>query len=545
MLRRVRARIACPVLGGALALGAGSAPAANAQPSQAHVIALQPPGSPRLSLTLDGRDWSALPGVALPLPPVELPAGDTAAGARIRAGAEILVLLGVDAGYYWWGKTADTSKWELSWSWDSWRKKLLTMEAVSLDANAFETNMAWHPFGGTLYYLVARGNGLGMGESLLYSASGSALWEYVAEYPEKISLNDLVLTPLTGLAIGEPLHALGVLFERGERTVAHRLLAAALSPFRAMHRAVDGRPAARAPRLDERGLPDDVWRRIELSAGAGAVARNGGRLAPEQRIGASAELIQIPEYGRPGRVGRAVGGCSSCKAAVEVAIGPRGAIGVDVSSKTALGGYYGQDIARREGGELSGYSLFAGAATAFSYAWRDLSAREADKIGSAHVVGPSLDLTLHHRGVRVRAGIDAYADLAAVRAAALEAYLGRGDRDGIKTVLADRGYYFALGVTVAPSISVRHGGVEIGGEMRYEALESIEGLDRVQRIVTNDFHLQDRRLAYRARLAVAPAGERVELSLIEIEGLERSGAIGAHRRSHREIQARVRASLLF
>ena len=530
------------VAGGALAAGP---PAAPAPPPWAHVLALDPPASPRISLTLDGRDWRVLPGVVVPLPPVEWPIEDPAVIARLRVTGEILLMLGLNASLYWVGKTANSANWELDGSWESWRKKLITLEGVSFDANVLETNVVFHPFGGALYYLIARGNDLGMAESLLFSAAASAFWETVPEYREKVSLNDLIFTPVTGIALGEPLHALGVLFERGEGTAAHRALAAVFSPFRAIHRWVDGRPATRAPRLDERGLPFDVRRRLELSAGAGVVARSGGKIAPEERIGAGAEIIQIPEYGRPGRVARPAPGGSFCEIAVEVALGEPGAMGIDVFSKTTLGGYYWQDIARREGGGLSGYSLFAGAATAFSYAWRDLSAGYTDKLGAAHLAGPSIDLAVYHRGLRVRAGLDAYVDFAAVRAAALDAYVRREAKSGLRSVLADQGYYFALGLTVAPSISVRYGGVELAGELRRDVLDSIDGLDRLQQSVTNEVHLQDRRLGYRARLAVTPPGGRVEISLLEIEGLARSGSIGVLRRTYGEIQARTRATFLF
>ncbi|MCC6557373.1 MAG: DUF3943 domain-containing protein [Polyangiaceae bacterium] len=548
-LQRVRARAAAAAVCGALGSGGAALAAQPAIPAQVWPptpmpILLDEPPSTRLSLSLDGRDWRVLPGVGATLPPPGVLPVSAAGRGRMLAAAEVLAVLGLNSAYYWWGKTADTSTWVVSWGWNGMARKVGTLDYVALDSNVFETNAAMHPLAGTLFYSIGRGNGLGMGESLLLSTAASTFWEYVCEYPERVSINDMILTPASGIAIGEPLERLSRLFERSGGGAATRALAAVFSPFRALRRRIDGPGAGRDTRIDPRGPPEQGWHRIALGGGAGVTVRGDGTSAAEPEIGASAELIDIAEHGRDGSAARAVPGGSATRIEAALALGEGGPVGFDLFSRTSLGGYYWQRVGRA-GGEPSGYSLHAAWAAAFSYSWRDLRPGDSDKIGGAHLGGPSIDLTVRHRGVRVRAGLDVSGGLFAVRSLPLDDYLRARGAEGIKTSLASRGYYFALGMTVMPSLSVRYRGIELGGEVRHDTFESIEGLDAHQADVWRDFHLQDRRLRSRGRLSYAPPGGGVEVSLIEVERIERSGAIGLRQRALSQTRIGMSARVVF
>jgi hypothetical protein len=272
--------------------------------------------------------------------------------------------------------------------------------------------------------------------------------------------------------------------------------------------------------------------------------RGDGTIAAEEEIGAQAELLDIPEYGREGSAARALPGGSAARIEAAFTLGRGGLIGIDLFSETALGGYYWQRVGR-SGGEPSGYGLRAAWAAAFSYSWRDLRQGDPDKIAGAHLGGPAIDLTVRHRGLRVRAGLGASGGLFAVRSLPLDDYLRAKGPGGIKTSLSSRGYYFAAGLTVTPSLSVRYRGVELGGELRHDSFESIEGLDAHQTEVWNDFHLQDRRLRIRGRLSYAPPGGRAEVSLIEVDRLDRDGSIGIHRRAVSQTRIGMGATVVF
>ena len=70
------------------------------------------------------------------------------------------------------------------------------------DNDKLGTNMFLHPYTGNLYYNCARSNGFNFWQSSMFAIAGSAMWELFmeSEYP---STNDIIATPIGGIAIGE------------------------------------------------------------------------------------------------------------------------------------------------------------------------------------------------------------------------------------------------------------------------------------------------------------------------------------------------------
>ncbi len=163
-------------------------------------------------------------------------------------------------------------------------------------------------------------------------------------------------------------------------------------------------------------------------------------------------------------------------------------------------------------------------------------------MGIVNVLGTTLDFTYYAGPVRVRATFDVYGDFAAVRSYAVDRY----DIDhillGTKSVLQFQRYYFAFGVTAAPRLVVNAYGFEAGAELTYHHFDSIEGLDRRQSVVNNDFSLNDSLLSYRLWLAYTLPGDWLKLAL-SFQQIHRRGEIGELVVSEAETQ--VLASLVF
>ncbi|MCC8119459.1 MAG: DUF3943 domain-containing protein [Bacteroidales bacterium] len=70
------------------------------------------------------------------------------------------------------------------------------------DNDCLGDNMFLHPYHGNLYFNAARSNGYNYWQSGLFAIGGSAMWEMFmeCEYP---STNDIIATPIGGMAIGE------------------------------------------------------------------------------------------------------------------------------------------------------------------------------------------------------------------------------------------------------------------------------------------------------------------------------------------------------
>ena len=72
------------------------------------------------------------------------------------------------------------------------------------DWDGLEVNAFRHPVHGSLYYLMARANGMTVGESSLYTIGGSWMWEIFCE-AEDPSISDMVYTAVGGITMGETL----------------------------------------------------------------------------------------------------------------------------------------------------------------------------------------------------------------------------------------------------------------------------------------------------------------------------------------------------
>lgn len=84
-------------------------------------------------------------------------------------------------------------------------------EAFSLpliwDNSSFFRNQLAHPYFGSLYFNAARSNNIDFLQSVLYTATGSFMWETIIENGN-ISLNDLITTTIDGSITGEILYRL-------------------------------------------------------------------------------------------------------------------------------------------------------------------------------------------------------------------------------------------------------------------------------------------------------------------------------------------------
>lgn len=75
------------------------------------------------------------------------------------------------------------------------------------DQDEFSVNQIGHPYQGSYYFIAGRSNNLSFWESSLLTLGGSTTWELLME-TELPSINDLIVTSLGGMAVGEMFHRL-------------------------------------------------------------------------------------------------------------------------------------------------------------------------------------------------------------------------------------------------------------------------------------------------------------------------------------------------
>ncbi|HEY7532174.1 MAG TPA: DUF3943 domain-containing protein, partial [Nitrospiraceae bacterium] len=111
-----------------------------------------------------------------------------------------------------------------------------------IDNDQFKVNQFLHPYGGSIYYGLARSAGLNFWESFLYSVAGSFIWEIAGETTNP-SINDMIATPIGGTFLGEPFFRMASLLledSEGQPGFWRELGAAVISPPMGFNRLVFG-----------------------------------------------------------------------------------------------------------------------------------------------------------------------------------------------------------------------------------------------------------------------------------------------------------------
>jgi hypothetical protein len=421
--------------------------------------------------------------------------GDDATRTRrpLRATLGVGATIAVGVAHYWANVTTNSVDWELRWDRESWRRKLTSFETVRFDDNKFDTNGALHPAGGAMYYLAARSNGYEASGSFLIATAGSTVWEYVAEYREKPSLNDLVLTSGAGWVIGESLFRLADVYGRKPRNARTWLARSLLCLPCAVNDLLDGPPG-------ERPLP---WHRLSFSLGMGGASTNGQAPFGEAVLGAAAEVITQPGYGTPTALNATVRPGAFSTLSLMAMNGGAHLRGLGFRTSTVFGGHYWQ----RAGGAGDGESwrgLLVGAGSAFEYSWLERPDRPADRIAIAHLLGPVLDASGAFGELRLRFTTASYLDFAMVTSQAYGQHGQAMEPLRTKSVLAGQGYYYAKGITSFVTLAAGLGPFDAGASSQVDAFRSIQGFDRYQENLVDDFHLTDWRLGTNAWVGWSP-----------------------------------------
>ena len=104
------------------------------------------------------------------------------------------------------------------------------------DTDSWQINYVGHPYGGSLYYNTIRCRGASQTESFLFSTLLSTQWEYMVEsVAERPSIQDLLITPITGWILGEWIHNLTLGMARGGYGVLEKVLLTVLNPMHTIY----------------------------------------------------------------------------------------------------------------------------------------------------------------------------------------------------------------------------------------------------------------------------------------------------------------------
>ena len=421
---------------------------------------------------------------------------------------------------YYWNTVADQKEdWELRWDGPSWHEKLFSTDALVLDTNRFMPNGVRHPLVGALTYQVGRANGLSPLASLAIDFASAVFWEYIVEYRENPSINDIFCNTAGGFLIGEQMFQIGLLGD-GE-SPWRNALSWLVSPFdRAQQR------AGLSWRKHEPALPNELSWSL-----APSIARlDPSTRRPELAFGLDLALVRDRAVDQPGEQVTTTGFAGWNRELLDLRFGSAsdasGTTGARFRSETTYLARYSRSFDDDGVGSANLVALAGG----FELSERRLR-DEWDRLAIFELAGPRLDLTARTPSLAVDWQIAGYADVAMVQAHVF----GNMPPPGTgKSVLLLRGYYYATGTSLATRLRVRSGRLDSSLDAVAHQFWSFD--DHSHGGDMDPKGVSDQRVDAIARIGVRPTSSDVLVSLFG-ESIVRRGSWASLDRTTAELSA--------
>jgi hypothetical protein len=282
-----------------------------------------------------------------------------------RLSLEELGVLLAGSGYYFSEKSVNSVDWEFGYSWSTLERKLIG-DGYALDDNYFNTNFLSHPGSGALYYAVARANHVGVGSALLTAFMSSALWELVGEFRERVSINDVFVTPLGGFAFGEPLIQLSSFFDRSCDTTTNRILGSFFAPPKAVNDYFDHAQLARGPYCDAHGLSSIGEHSFNLQI-SNQFTQSGQHEEGGMLLAARGEVVNLRHFGQEGSGYSSFSDGNLAELSLAVRTGSQGLDVARISARTIPIGVHSRQLRRVFPYGVIGSEWLSGLGVAINY----------------------------------------------------------------------------------------------------------------------------------------------------------------------------------
>jgi hypothetical protein len=373
-------------------------------------------------------------------------------------------------------------------------KSRLTGSSWRFDNNYFAMNFVLHPLFGATTYAAARDSHASVATSFLVSLGTSMAWEFIIEYNERVSINDVLVTPIGGVALGEFAHKLGYyLSSSASRSPSRIGLAWTFSPYtRLMEMGCDDEPR-RAHPVDALGYASGLWHDFAADYGLSSLRREDGSSLLLNRFRAAGVFRAFPGYRSEGSYSRWFHQAEVSRLELLVEASTKGT-GFTVETDTTLVGYAYQNLSASGAG--SSHAL--GLAVGYSYQ-NSLAKGEDERRAWVGLPGVATDFYWAGSGLSSTFELRAFPVFAGVSSPAFGRFLS--GRDGVrsKTVLDREGYFYGWGFAGQARAQQRFGVLNNDVSLRAESVWSEEGLDRDQESVTEDTKATDLRASLSLR----------------------------------------------
>jgi Domain of unknown function (DUF3943) len=417
-----------------------------------------------------------------------------------RAALELAAILAVGETYYWIVSDPNRPDWDFP----DWQTRMSYLE-VRFDNNMFRTNHLLHPLAGMMSYWTSRANGLNIYESAIYATVSSSTFEFLLEWLEKASINDLIVTPAGGVAAGEFFFHLGDYLNSalGHDTALQRSLAFTMGFPQAIHQPLDGIHTAPAATPDSLGYSSAYWHRFSVGYGVALVDDERSTDDVIQDLHFDADLVAMPGFLRPGHFGVDFSQGNFTDAHLRTSISRGYLTDMDLKLNANLVGTYQQDF-EGTARALKGSAYMVAESVNMRYVDRWLLHRR-DQLAVFNLIGSTAEFWIApFGGLMLHAKGDAHLDFAAIRSPAYQDWLSAFGPDGTKSVLQLQNYYFGAGGSARVAAGIEYGSLQLEGSAAIGAYRSIDGWDREQTITPYDVTNYDQIRELGVSVALSP-----------------------------------------
>jgi hypothetical protein len=392
-----------------------------------------------------------------------------------------------------------------------------------LDNNSIGVNFLGHPLMGGLTHSLARGNHHSVAGAFGYTFLTSFIWEFVIEFKEKVSVNDVLVTPGAGLPLGEFWYKLGLYLDTGHHdSWAFDVARWTLGVPAALDRKLDGRAPPRVVTRDNLGFSAEIWHQFGVRYGAVEVETPRDSRYARFEVGMWGRLVTLPGYGKPTAFGRPFWTAEVSTLTLETEASRHGS-GLRLAADTILAGYHAQRF-RRVGAGLRGEALTVGTSLGYEYqrssANRYASVERAvaqadpklsyhapnrrEQYGAFHLPGLAVDFRWLTAWAAFEGSVRLQPSFAGVGAASFYEWAASNLDERSKHILHRQGYFYGWGGAVNVGSKLSLGPLRAGFELMYGAYRSQDGLDRHSGRLTVDVPATGDVLRYTGSLGIAP-----------------------------------------
>jgi hypothetical protein len=301
----------------------------------------------------------------------------------------------------------------------------------------------------------------------------SLVWEYLGELRERASINDIVVTPLAGVVLGEMTLQLGAFFDRSCDTAHNRVLGSVLGPMKSLHDALDGAVLKRDDRCDALGFTQHGAHSLQFTAGVGALVIVDSPSAPvsfASQLGMHTRIVAVNSYGSEGEGMTTFADGNVTEFWLSTLLSTRSWVDFSLRATLLPIGLHYRKLQLGRGG-LRGYELLFGLLldteyTVHRFAWSQPEARQSDRFFELDVPGVGFVYRRALGRVALEAELQATVAMLGIDALARPQYLlSHPGGEELASVAHNEGYNYVIGLRVSPRVRLTWDGLELAAEL--------------------------------------------------------------------------------